>query len=185
MSSIDPLDQFTQTISAPAQRGIRALVAVDSPSGSNESAEFLAGFLPPNSHVRILTVVSYQAQSDSLWNRLGESDEAAAQIAATQSEVFSSARHVLEMVGAEVSATHRFGYPADEILNEASDWGADVILVGHHNGLARWFLGSVTESIVKRSHLPVLVLPKLSRFEGRKAGAEAPVDTSLRARLLA
>lgn len=184
MKSLDrTLDQADQTIGATRQtrNGIRALLAMDRGSRSVECAEFIAGILPWDSKVRILTVVSYQAQSDSPWSRMGDADEAGAQIAATQSEVFTRARRILEMAGAQVSATHRFGYPADEILNEASDWGADVILVGHHNGLARWFLGSVTESIVKRSHVPVLVVPKLS--SDRLAAADESSDSSGRAAL--
>jgi hypothetical protein len=116
----------------------------------------------------MLSVVSYGAQSDGPWTGLGAADGAAAQVAATQSEVFQSARHILERAGAQVSATQGFGDPAHEILNEASDWGADLILVGHHNGLARWFLGSVTESVVKRSSIPLLVVPKLP-FSGSRA----------------
>jgi nucleotide-binding universal stress UspA family protein len=183
----EPLDQAVQTIGAstlqPKRSGIRALLAIDSSSRSVESAEFLAGILPSDSKVRMLTVVSYQAQSDSPWSRLSDADEAGAQMAATQSGVFSRARRILETAGAQVSATHRFGYPADEILNEASDWGADFILVGHHNGLARWFLGSVTESIVKRSHVPVLVVPRLSLSEDRKRAAQESSASSIEAAL--
>jgi nucleotide-binding universal stress UspA family protein len=164
--------------------GVRVLLALDRWSQSTESAEFLAPLLTAGSRVRILSVVSYGAQSDGPWTGLGDADGAAAQVAGTQSEVFQSARHILERAGAQVSATHRFGDPADEILNEASDWGADLLLVGHHNGLARWFLGSVTESVVKRSSLPVLVVPKL-RFSGSRARdpRRAPAEANLRVRL--
>jgi nucleotide-binding universal stress UspA family protein len=37
-----------------------------------------------------------------------------------------------------------------------------VILVGHHNGLGRWFVGSVADHLLKRSVVPVLVVPQLS-----------------------
>lgn len=187
MKALDQtLDHTNQTVAATASQtrsGMRALLAMDHGSRSVESAEFLAGILPSNSIVRMITVVSYQAQSDIRWSRIDDADGAGAQVAATQSEVFARARRILETAGAQVSATHRFGYPADEILNEASDWGADVILVGHHNGLARWFLGSVTESIVKRSHLPVLVVPKLNMAANRLPAAQESTDPSLRAAL--
>jgi nucleotide-binding universal stress UspA family protein len=172
-----PLDRAGQTLAGAErdQPGIRALLAMDRHSSALEPAEFLAGMIPPHSTVRVLTVVSYQAQPDSPWSRL-DAQETGAQIVAAQSEAFAGARRVLEMAGAHVTFAHRFGLPADEILNEASEWGADVILVGHHNGLARWFLGSVTESIVKRSSVPVLIVPKLSASEARR-------DLSLRSRL--
>lgn len=168
-----------------SRSGIRALFGLDRWSTSTECAELLAPLLPPGSKVRMLTVVSYQAQSDSPWNRLGDPEDAAAQIASTQSEVFAGARRILEMAGAQVSATHRFGDPADEILNEASDWGADLILLGHHNGLVRWFLGSVTESIVKRADVPVLVVPKLKLSYARASAAQLPSEVRLRERVLA
>jgi nucleotide-binding universal stress UspA family protein len=80
-----------------------------------------------------------------------------------------------------VSAKQRFGSPPDEILEEASDWGADLILIGHHNGLGRWFLGSVADSLLKRSVVPVLVVPQLGPVREPAmepvAGGEAPVIT--------
>jgi nucleotide-binding universal stress UspA family protein len=41
------------------------------------------------------------------------------------------------------------GPPEDEIIKVAIDWGADLILLGSHgrHGLAKFFLGSVAESV--------------------------------------
>jgi nucleotide-binding universal stress UspA family protein len=184
--ALDPSEETISSLAREPRSGIRVVLALDRWSTSTEPAEVVAPLLPPRSRVRMLTVVSYQAQSDSPWSRLGDAEEAAAQIEATRSDAFTSARRILEIAGASVSVTHRFGDPADEILNEASHWGADLILVGHHNGLARWFLGSVTESIVKRSSVPVLVVPKL-RFSqsGARDGRPAPPLSSLRVRMIA
>lgn len=46
------------------------------------------------------------------------------------------------------------------ILEEAEKWQADLIVVGSlgHNFLSRFFLGSVSESIVKRAHCSVLII---------------------------
>jgi nucleotide-binding universal stress UspA family protein len=48
---------------------------------------------------------------------------------------------------------------AEQILQEAREWGAELIVVGHHNGPATWFFGSVAEALVKGSSLPLLIVP--------------------------
>ena len=53
------------------------------------------------------------------------------------------------------------GDPADAIIKEAATRNATAIITGSHGrrGLRRFFLGSVAESIVRRSDVPVLVVP--------------------------
>ncbi|MBI4605566.1 MAG: universal stress protein [Planctomycetes bacterium] len=52
------------------------------------------------------------------------------------------------------------GDPVEEILKDAASFGADLIVLGTHTrtGLARFFLGSVTQKTVQRSARPVLVV---------------------------
>jgi nucleotide-binding universal stress UspA family protein len=52
------------------------------------------------------------------------------------------------------------GDPAVGLVEAAQAWNADLIVVGtHHQGaLEHFFAGSVAESVVKRSPLPVLVI---------------------------
>lgn len=51
---------------------------------------------------------------------------------------------------------------ADALLEEASSWGADLIVLGTHGrrGLERWALGSVAEQVVRRAPVPVLLVRK-------------------------
>lgn len=53
----------------------------------------------------------------------------------------------------------RAGDPADAILQAALELDIDVIVMCTHarTGLARWFLGSVAETVVRRAQLPVLL----------------------------
>lgn len=57
----------------------------------------------------------------------------------------------------------REGDPADEIL--AATAGADLIVLGRHGrrGFERWIVGSVTESVVRKSDRTVLVIPRPAR----------------------
>ncbi len=52
------------------------------------------------------------------------------------------------------------GRPADEILAACSRHETDLVIVGAHarSGVGRFFLGSVSEEVVRRSTVPVLVI---------------------------
>lgn len=51
-------------------------------------------------------------------------------------------------------------YPAEEILNTAKARKCDVIVMGsHERGMSHTFLGSVTKSVLRRSHVPTLIVP--------------------------
>ena len=55
----------------------------------------------------------------------------------------------------------RTGEPATEIVREAAEWGADVLVLGTHGrtGAARWLLGSVAETVLRGAPCSVLVVP--------------------------
>lgn len=52
------------------------------------------------------------------------------------------------------------GKPADQIVEAASEWGADLIVIGSHgrSGVPRLFLGSVAEKVLHSATCPVLVV---------------------------
>jgi nucleotide-binding universal stress UspA family protein len=55
----------------------------------------------------------------------------------------------------------REGDPAEEILAQAGDSDADLIVLGTHGrrGFERWGLGSVTDRVTRRADRPVLAVP--------------------------
>jgi len=63
--------------------------------------------------------------------------------------------------GIPVDGLVRLGPPADEVRRVADEMKADLIVVGTHGrrGLARAFLGSVAEVVVRTSKRPVVVVP--------------------------
>jgi nucleotide-binding universal stress UspA family protein len=70
----------------------------------------------------------------------------------------------LESVRRKIAATRgldlvRSGDPADAILQVALELNIDLIAMTTHarKGLSRWYLGSVAESVVRRTELPVLL----------------------------
>ena len=54
----------------------------------------------------------------------------------------------------------RLGKPADEIVRYAREHDVDLIVMGTHGreGVARVFIGSVAETVVRRAACPVLTL---------------------------
>ena len=51
-------------------------------------------------------------------------------------------------------------YPAEEILKSAKKYNCDLIVMGsHERGLSHTFLGSVAKSVLRRSHVPTLIVP--------------------------
>ncbi len=58
-----------------------------------------------------------------------------------------------------VSSTVRFGAVYPEVLAEAEDWGADLIVVGSHRPtMATYLLGSNAKTIVRHAKCSVLVV---------------------------
>ena len=51
-------------------------------------------------------------------------------------------------------------FPAEEILKSAKKHNCDLIVMGsHERGMSHTFLGSVSKSVLRRSHVPTLIVP--------------------------
>jgi nucleotide-binding universal stress UspA family protein len=66
----------------------------------------------------------------------------------------------LVKAGRRVDANVRVGDPAAEIIDEAIDWRADVVVLGSrgHTGLTRLVLGSVARNVLQGSRSSVLIV---------------------------
>jgi nucleotide-binding universal stress UspA family protein len=109
------------------------------------------------------------------WESLGGKDlptrldEVAKEAATTK--VDDQAQRVREADGEVAGAHARVGYPEAEIVDLAEELGAGLIVMGSRGlgGLRRTLMGSVSDSVVRHAHRPVLVtrhMPKGSRVEG-------------------
>jgi universal stress protein E len=60
----------------------------------------------------------------------------------------------------------RGGDPASEIVREARDWAADLLVLGTHGrrGASRLFLGSVAETVLRHAPCATLVIPPLRAY---------------------
>jgi nucleotide-binding universal stress UspA family protein len=63
--------------------------------------------------------------------------------------------------GGEIAGAHaREGFPDAEIVDLAEELGASLIVMGSrgHGGVRRALMGSVSDSVVRHAHCPVLVV---------------------------
>ena len=69
----------------------------------------------------------------------------------------------IEAAGSSVAQTHlRVGKPDEEIVALGEELGAGLIVVGSRGreGIRRALMGSVSDSVVRHAHCPVLVVRK-------------------------
>lgn len=66
-----------------------------------------------------------------------------------------------DAVDVAVTESIETGSPANTILAYASDHEVDLIVMGTHGrtGVGQWFLGSITENVVRGADVPVLCVP--------------------------
>ena len=62
--------------------------------------------------------------------------------------------------GVKARSVVTIGFPVDEITRVAEEVGAGLIAVATHgrSGVNRWIMGSVADGVVRRSHLPCLMI---------------------------
>ncbi|HET6762414.1 MAG TPA: universal stress protein, partial [Longimicrobiaceae bacterium] len=128
-------------------------------------ARALAHPFTPTLRPLYVTVPSYQAAVAGLPER--PTEEAARDVEEFLADVPGMPRS---------AAAVRVGEPADEILAEAAQWQADLVVMGTHGrrGLPRLLLGSVAETVIRRAHSSVLVIPPAgaaTRHATSEAGA--------------
>jgi nucleotide-binding universal stress UspA family protein len=89
---------------------------------------------------------------------------------ATKTKLEEECEKIKEITGVDVTYKSDFGLAVDIIIDVAETNNATMIVMGT-NGASNVFdqlLGTVSYGVVKRSHVPVLVVPKGSKFNGIK-----------------
>jgi nucleotide-binding universal stress UspA family protein len=140
----------------------RVLVATDGSDSALRASQVLADLLSGSrAEIRLLTVLSFELDPYTLLGEeLADAQERARMVARAVEEATAPPRRVLEDAGHSISVTHRFGNPADEILEEAEESTPDLVVMGRRglSGPARWLLGSVSERGIPHARVPVLIV---------------------------
>ncbi len=75
---------------------------------------------------------------------------------------------LLRSKGLQVTTSFELGNPKSKIIDVASKWDADLIVVGSHgrNGLERFLLGSVSDTVARHAKCSVEIVRIPSRQSG-------------------
>jgi nucleotide-binding universal stress UspA family protein len=153
----------------PALKGLpkRVLVATDGSECSEQAVRSLTVHpLPVSTEVRVISVIEYYLPPEvSLLQPPGVDPTRVNQIReqamATAEDAVDGANRILESTypNHSQSISVLLEKPADLILREAKDWGAEWITIGSHGrrGAARFLIGSVSEYVATHAACSVAV----------------------------
>lgn len=145
---------------------MKILLAVDGSDCSRAAVDEVARRpWPAGSRVKILSVVELPflpttetwTAPDDYYNKLEQAGREEAQTAVENAE-----KRIRESQGAalEISSKIIEGHTLTEILDEATSWEADLIVLGSHGrrGLRRFLLGSVSNAVASHADCSVEIV---------------------------
>ena len=156
---------------------MKILIATDGSEFSNAAVEKICQMIknPANVNVKIVSAYEQPVMAapapyaiSAGYNPILEKemrDIAEQAIAQAEQEISERFPALKENLSTRVLS----GSPEQMVVEEAEDWGADLIVVGSH-GYGFWermFLGSVSNAIVHHAPCSVLVVRKSDRKNGR------------------
>ncbi|MBP0590843.1 universal stress protein [Paraburkholderia sp. LEh10] len=144
----------------------RVMLAIDDSGASVRAAEYARTLFAHQAKIKLVTV----AQNPRTLFPLGATTQGF--LAAAREEIVADARTVLNKIEAMfagidletglVDLSVSNGDTTEALLDAASDWQADLIVMGarHHHGLLRWVEGTVSEPVVRRANCSLLLVPE-------------------------
>jgi nucleotide-binding universal stress UspA family protein len=147
--------------------GLRILLATDGSAYSQSAATSVAGRpWPKGTTVEVFSVGEVVTTSPGPWYGAGQIlDRLHVERLKAAKDDASNAEAILRAAGLKAATKVVSGYPKTSILDEAKEWGADLIVVGSHGrrGLKRVLIGSVAEAVAMHSHCSVEVIREAHR----------------------
>jgi nucleotide-binding universal stress UspA family protein len=153
---------------------VKVLLAIDEEPGSEEAVNEVGGRRwAEETTVRVLHAVGkFVPPAQELWHDAGGDPERARQeIKERSTELAERVAGWLREQGLAVETAVRDGEPGPAVVEEAKEWGADLVVVGSrgHTGLRRLLEGSVSKYVVDHASCPVEVIHARDS-EGEKNG---------------
>ena len=143
---------------------MKILLAIDDSDYSREATRALtAQFRTQESEVRVLSVVepiSVYISADAFPHFTPQALEIEEERKQQASELVTQVARDLRAAGFKADGMVDFGDPKGKIIENATDWSADLIVVGSHGwkGLNRFLLGSVSEAVARHAHCSVEIV---------------------------
>jgi nucleotide-binding universal stress UspA family protein len=141
---------------------MQVLLALDGSEASQNATRMVAERpWPEGSTVRVLSVAHLLPPTTPFFNEVAVSYEnQVASFLQAATEIATRAAEELADTGLSVEPAVRQGDPRLVIVDEARDWGAELVVVGSHGrtGIERWLMGSVAEYVVRHAPCSVEVV---------------------------
>lgn len=144
------------------RRAMKILLATDGSRFSKAAASSVAARpWPKNSEVRVISAADpfgFSAEEEHV--PVEESDARSEVYLTREEKAVRAAKEIIAAAGLRVTGAVVSGYPKSAIVDEAKEWGADLVVVGAHGrrGLERLLLGSVSEAVSMHAHCSVEVI---------------------------
>lgn len=149
---------------------MRILLAIDESSASMAAIrEVRKRAWPSSTVVRVLHVVEkFVPPAAQLWYDAGGSlIRSKDEVLRHYEEIADQVAEDLRARGLETETVVCEGNPHKDIVENAFEWRADLIVVGSHcyTAVRRFFLGSVAQSVVNRARCPIEIVPERCKQE--------------------
>jgi nucleotide-binding universal stress UspA family protein len=139
----------------------KVLVPIDGSTQSWDALDYALAEFSEADFVALNVIDPIEAGYSSEATAVGYSEEWFEQAKAGAEELFEEAREVADEHGADLETAVEVGRPARTIVEFTDDHGEiDHVVIGSHgrSGVSRILLGSVAESVVRRSSVPVTIV---------------------------
>ena len=138
---------------------MKILLAVDGSPHSQDAVDEIARRpWPPEVTIRVLSVIQPYTPPATEFVLAGATLEDMRRQQTSEAEgLIARAAATVKAASVTTETVVREGDPRSAIVDEAEEWGADLIVIGSHGrtGLKRWLLGSVAQAVV--GHAPCSV----------------------------
>jgi nucleotide-binding universal stress UspA family protein len=147
---------------ARAADGMRILLATDGSDCSVAAARSIAERpWPAGSEVKVVSAIDLVAPATEPWyldaSVMARLEEGLAEQA---QDAVKAAEKIISGAGLKASVAVPVGNPKAVVLDEAKEWGADLVVVGSHgrHGIDRVLMGSTSEAVAMHAHCSVEVI---------------------------
>ena len=141
--------------------GMKILMATDGSESSTAAARSIAARpWPEGSKVRVICALQMAAPVAEPGHAGAEADQIRENVVKRSEEDVAASEKIISDAGLPTAGAVLTGSPKECILDEAMQWGADLIVVGSHGrrGILRIFMGSVSEAVARHAHCSVDVI---------------------------
>ncbi len=146
---------------------MKILLAIDGSPHSQAAVDEVARRpWPPGTTIRVISAIQPYTPPVTEFVLAGATlEDMRQQLVSSAEQIIGRAADALKKAALSTETIVREGDPRSAIVDEADEWGADLIVVGSHGrtGLTRWLLGSVAQAIVGHASCSVEVVRRRER----------------------